>query len=95
VKIKDYPREILVGEELWKIRWKRKIIDNGVECLGLCCSLTKTIYIRLGQNKKERLSTLYHEVLHAIEYSYGIEIPHQLVYDLEGPLSELVWLKDA
>ena len=44
----------------------------------------------MGQTAAARFDTFLHEILHAIEYEYGIEIPHPLVHALEEPIRRLL-----
>lgn len=92
LRLKDYPREILVGDSIWAIRFMRRLAadDGKMITWGLCDPAEQTIYIRLGQSPKERLKTLLHEILHAIEEEYQLDIPHQLIHRLEDPLARLL-----
>lgn len=47
----------------------------------------KMIYLKKGMSRKETLEIFVHEVLHAIEFEYGITLPHKIVYALQGPLA--------
>lgn len=78
----QYPKEVLVNGETYRVKFVRRI-QNDSTLLGLCCSGTKTIWIKKGQNAMERLKTFVHEVLHAFEFEYDIKIPHKLIRDLE------------
>lgn len=89
-RIRDFPKKLTIGDWEWRVVWKRRIIDEGVPCLGLCDSSTRTIYIKLGQSPEERLSTLLHEVLHAIEFSLGMDVGHKVINAIEGPLARLL-----
>lgn len=91
-KKSQFPATILVGSTVWSVRFVREI-EQGY--LGLCDSTTNTIYIKQGQSPKERLSTFLHEVLHAFEYEYGMDLSsktienrgeHELVNDLESAI---------
>ena len=104
-KMCDFPKELVIGESTWRVKWRRSIPEGGKGCVGLCCEEEKIIHIKLGQTRSERVSTFFHELLHAAEVEYGFEIPHRLIYKLEGPLSKVFlqnawvqwaeWLKDA
>lgn len=88
-RMRDFPKRLLIGESEWKVVWKRKIVDDGILCAGLCDSKKKTIFLQIGQTPKERVSTFFHEMLHALEFEHGIALPHETIYRLEGPLAEL------
>lgn len=88
---RDFPREFYVGDGLWTLRFVRRLDDDpGRITWGLTDPSDKVIYIRMGQTAKGRLETFVHELLHAVEYEYEIEIPHALIYKLEGPLVRLI-----
>lgn len=88
LRLRDYPREIMVGEDLWAVRFVRRLPEDSQ--LGLCDPSEQTIYIRLGQTQEERLKTFLHELLHAIEYEYKIVMPHRLIHRLEDPLARFL-----
>lgn len=91
---KDYPKEILVGDSFYKIKFVRRICHaatgTDMQTLGTCCPDDKEILILQGLDPMERLSTLVHELLHALEFEYEIEIPHKLIYQLERPITQLL-----
>lgn len=87
---RDFPAEITLCGETWRIIFKRRIEDDGIECLGLCDSETKTIYIRLGQSPEERAATFLHEALHAIEFELERTIGHKIINLIEGPLAAML-----
>ncbi|NCY21739.1 hypothetical protein EBX31_07265 [bacterium] len=91
---KDYPKDIIVGDSVYLVRFVRAIggepAGSDKETLGLCCPGEKEILLKQGMTPRERMSTFIHELLHAIEFEYEIDIPHKLVYQLEGPLTQLV-----
>lgn len=66
------------------MRFKRKLQDSKFyETLGLCDASTQTVYIKEGQSEFERLRIWIHEVGHAFEAEYGVEIPHGLLEKLD------------
>ena len=86
-KIKDYPREVMIGESIYQVKFVRKIGETDTrETLGLCDPNEQVIYIKLGQSPRERLKTLCHELIHCFEFEYGFEVPHHLVHKLEEPI---------
>jgi hypothetical protein len=90
-KMREYPKEILVVDSIYSIKFCRKIPGINEDGLaGVACPSTKTIYIVLGQTPEERFSTFWHEVLHAIEFETDKKIPHKTIYALEGKLSSVV-----
>lgn len=85
---RDFPKSLEINGNEWQILF-RKLIEGDPYCYGLCCFDTRTITIRTGLKPDERRKTFFHELLHAIDYEYNINIAHRLVYKLEGPLSDV------
>jgi hypothetical protein len=81
---RSYPKRIIVNEEEYTVTFQKKVIDANT--LGICDSGEKRIVIKKGITPKERFSTYIHEVLHAIEFEYEVEIKHEVVYALEEAL---------
>lgn len=89
-RMRDFPKELIIGESSWKVRWRRSIPEGGDRCVGLCDPETKTIHIRMGQTPAERVSTLLHELMHCAEVEYKFELKHKDIYRLEGPLAQIL-----
>lgn len=91
MKQKHIPKELLIGESLWRVRFVRHIPDNSKDklTLGLCCPDEKTIYIRQGQSFEERLDTVIHEIIHAAEYEFQFELEHRHVHKLGEVLAKI------
>lgn len=87
---KDVPRELLIGESLWVIKFARVVPGEEKDLLGLCNPCEKTIYIKQKQSFQERLDTLIHELIHAINFEYNFEIKHQHIYKLATCFAKLV-----
>jgi len=88
-KKRDYPRQVVVGDSIYDVKFVRKIdADN---TLGLCCSGSKTIWIRQKQTRQDTFLTFIHELLHAIEFEYELNIEHKLIHDLEKPIADLLF----
>ena len=87
-KQRDYPKQIVVSDVIYSVKFCRKIPGlEDMDLAGVCCPASKTIYIVLGQAAEERFSTFWHEVLHAIEFETGKTIPHKIVYAFEKDLA--------
>ena len=91
-RLKDIPRTVVVGENVWEVRFVRNMpcADKDRGTLGLCCDDDKEILVRLGIGKTEQAKTLIHEILHALEFEYKFSIPHELIYKLEEPIYRLL-----
>lgn len=86
---RDFPKQICINGNMWRLYF-RKMIEGKANVLGLCCPEDKVILIKVGQKPQARLQTFFHELLHAIEFEYGVKISHKLIYKLEGPLADIV-----
>jgi len=86
-KIRDYPKIVYLNGLIWRVRFKRDLPNNDY---GMCDSKTREISIRMRQSPKNRLRTFCHEWGHAVEYSWGLEVPHEFIYALESGMFELI-----
>jgi len=85
LKRKDYPKELLIGDQVYKIKFVRKFADE--QTVGECDPSSLEIRILCGQGSKDTLKTFIHEVCHAlIEFEHDIEIKHKMIYALEEPI---------
>lgn len=82
-----YQKDLLINDEWWEIQFKKKM-PKGV--VGLCHSDTRVIEIKLGQTRTETLSTMVHEVLHAMEAEYDIKVPHKAIYGFERAITKFL-----
>lgn len=83
-----WPKDLMVGENLWEIKFKRKLIEGGVPCTGLCDPSDRIIYVKYPQTNEELFSTLIHEVIHAIEFEYDANIGEYKVRKFEKGLMQ-------
>lgn len=66
------------------------IAGRKFKCRGYCDGESKKIYIQVGLDESLRGSTFWHEVLHAIDFEFGIKISHAQIYRAELPLSKFM-----
>lgn len=85
--MKSLTRELKVRDETYQIRYIRKFDDK--KTMGECDPSKREIRIKTGLTPKQRFRTLIHEILHALEFEYDLDLKHKLVYDLEMPLYRL------
>ena len=85
-----YPRCLNIEGIGWLIKFKRRIVHNGIDCDGLCDSEAKTIYIRIKSDHKDMFRVLIHEVLHAIEFENEVDIPHKHIDQLDHGLARFL-----
>jgi len=89
---KSYPKELHINEETYTIKWVQEIPEGrkNDDTVGLCDGASHTIYIKRGLTKSQAFRTLIHEVLHALEFEYEIDIPHKTVHQLEKAIGDLL-----
>lgn len=70
------PRQLLIGENIWAVRFVRKFGygEQDKNLRGLCVPDKSEILISQGLTPRERLETLVHEILHAIEAEAEIDL---------------------
>ena len=84
------PREVKVGDAVYRVRFVRQI-PRGPEYIGYCCAESQTIYIKTKLSKADRLSTYVHELLHALDFEHEkLNLPHAVIYRLERPLAQFL-----
>lgn len=89
---RDIPRELWINGNRWKIKFVRDLSEGDTKhaiCRGMCDPSTKIIYIRQGQSYLERLDTVFHEILHSLEFEYEIELDHKHVYKMGEAMAKL------
>lgn len=85
LKRSQYPKQLVIGDSVYKIRFVRKFKHKDV--LAECDPGDHEIRIKQGQSKDETFACLIHEVLHAlIEFEGEIDIKHKDIYLLEALL---------
>lgn len=87
---KQYPKEIVIGDNVWSVKFFRKKKGHA-NTSGLCDPSTKTIWLKQGQTHTELMSTYIHEVLHAFEDEYNHPIPHKTIYALEQAIMNFLF----
>jgi hypothetical protein len=74
----------------YEILWIDQFDDP--DCMGLCRFDTKQITLKKDMSLQETLETFIHELFHAIEFEYGIKIPHKSIYSMEGAVLKILKL---
>ena len=95
LKKKDYPKELRIGDSVYRVKfvsYLRGYTKKGkLEVLyGVCDPSTLEIFISRRLDLEETFKTFVHEVLHAIEFEYDIELKHSLIGKLEQPIFEFL-----
>lgn len=93
------PSSIRLHGHAWKIR----VVDQAHldkvageygeenEVVGYCTWAERAIYLSAELAGDLLLSTLIHEVIHAVSYTTGVKISHKAVYKIEEALGPLLW----
>lgn len=84
-RIRDIPKTLVIGNNVYDVMMVKRIAHSK-DALGECDGANKEIYIVRGQGRYETLKTLIHEILHAFEFEYKLNIEHSLIYKLEEPI---------
>lgn len=84
------PKELVIGDSIWTVKSVRKIQFNERkrETIGLNDPSTQEILIKTGMSPKERLTTLIHEIIHAFEDEYDVEIGHEIIEKIEDGVAQ-------
>lgn len=91
LKRKDYPKELHIGTEVYKVKFVRKFSEKDI--MGECDPSDKEIRILCGMSREDTLKTFIHEVCHAVlEFEGDLEIKHKLIYAIETPV--FMFLRD-
>lgn len=86
--VDGYPKTLRVGNVTYKVVFKVRIDSS--DPLGMCDSGKRKIYIKKGLSLVSTFSTLIHEVLHALEFEYNIEIKHKSVHLYEQAILDFL-----
>ncbi len=89
--IKDYPKTLTLGGEIYTIRFV-KCIGKDKETYGQCDPEKLEILIRRGLGREETFKTFIHEIIHGlVEFESDIELKHKHVYKLETAIYEFLF----
>lgn len=85
----DLRGKFLVKDEIWHVKFvdKKRLPED---TWGICDPSTNEILILKTLSPTITFDTWLHEILHAIEFSYDLKIPHDLIVKLEEPIREFI-----
>lgn len=89
------PKKVKIGWKEYKILEQapdEALIDGGTICYGQVFYDRQEIYINKNYRKKHKKATLLHEVIHAIDEQYSIDLKEEQVVSLTHGLMSV--LKD-
>lgn len=84
-----FPTKLPIGKSEWKIIYSDFHPDQNLDDLGMCFS-DKVIWVSTKQCDVSKFATLLHEIMHAIDFEYGIKIPHRVIEELDAPLAKAI-----
>lgn len=83
----QYPKSLKIRNKIYSLEFTDSIAEAGIWTVGDGVS---KIQVSVFQTEKEKLKTVIHEVLHAIDHEYKVKIPHGLIFSLEAPLTRFI-----
>ena len=92
----EFPTKIRITSKIsYEIVWVPTF--DCPKTVGECRYESKQIVLRQGESPTNTFKTLLHEVLHAMEFEYKIDIPHKTIYGLEHAIERVLklnsWVK--
>ena len=90
-----YPTRLKIGDKHYRIKFVKSIrgcrlpVGKGAT-VGLCDPNRYEILIKSGMSQDETVKTLIHELGHAFEAEYDINISHKAVYQLEEAMFDFL-----
>lgn len=93
--MKAYPTELKVGDRVYRIRFVSSI--RGCRKLGKGSTMgihdpnRCEILLKKGMSTDDTLKTLFHELVHALQFEYKIKISHEDVYKFEEAIFDFLW----
>lgn len=93
--VRKYPPRLRIGDRDYRLRFVKSIRgckkgDEKGSTLGLFDPNRREILVKVGLSQDETLKTILHEVVHAIEEEYDVNLPHKHVYRLEEALFDFM-----
>ena len=85
------PRKVKLGRLTWTVRIvpaevlekvASECFAKPTEIYGLCVKDDQAIYLLEDLSDVDMVDTLTHELIHALEYTYGFKVPHDKVNKL-------------
>lgn len=79
-----------IGKHTWTVEISESCEEAESDDVGLCVWDDKLIWVKASQSDRQILTTLVHEIFHAISYSYELNITHPTIEKLEHPIADLI-----
>jgi len=96
--IEKFPPKIRIKPRTaYEVIWNSNLGEG--EHLGEMRPISKQLALQTGRPKDETISTFIHEVLHAADIEYKLNLSHKQVYGLEKAVFNILklngWLPDV
>jgi hypothetical protein len=79
------PETVKIGGLIFDVKFTEHLTRDS-SCLGQHCGNLQEIQIDSGLKQQMKESSFLHEVLHGIDFVYGVGLSHEAVKQLEGGL---------
>lgn len=79
------PKSLIIADSVYSV----EITDLPRDLAGDCASDHK-IRINKDLSEYEKLVTLVHEAMHAVEFSRNVKVGHRVIEKLEAPIASLI-----
>jgi len=88
LKTMKLPKQLIICDIIWRIEVRKYA---GKNTMGYCDINKRLIVILKGMSDFDSLSTLIHEVNHAIEFTLNIKIGHNIINKTEAPITSVIF----
>lgn len=90
------PETLKVGRYRWRVEFLPQLEMNEFDANyktinGWCDAEERVIYLSETLNGRRLMQIFLHEAIHACDFSFGINVPHPIVYKLDRRLGNLIW----
>lgn len=79
------PKKVVIEGKEWSVERKWRIVDDGVECDGLCSPTDKKLFVLHGLEEDESYYTFIHEFIHAVLDEKGFHL-----FGISNEVEELI-----
>jgi len=89
---KDFVGEWIIGEYTWSVSFVKSIEygPRNKHLVGITDYYNKSIQLKTKEPKLDTYSTFIHELIHAIDDEYEINLDHDQVYKLEEAMMKFM-----
>ena len=76
------PKQLIIAGHKIPIRYRKRIVENGVKCWGLYDPNRQIIYLAYGMPDTQKMEIVLHEIIHAIEHIHVLPTSEKTVKTL-------------